>query len=92
MEAFGLLGVLSMWGTLGATPWFAALIASRGRTPLLGLPLAIAMGVGAGALVPALGAKDFLGFWLSLSTAVVGGAAVSMGMVRMLHADEHRPR
>ena len=83
MEALGLIGVLTLWGTLGSLPWFASLIASRGRAPLLGLPLAVAMGIGGGALVPALGAKDFLGFWLSLATAMVAGAAVSLGTLRL---------
>jgi len=78
-EVLGLLGVLALWGTLGLVPWSVALIATRGRAKLLGLPIAFAAGMGAGALVPALGAKDFVGLWISLGTAVVGGAVVCAG-------------
>lgn len=90
MELLGLIGVLALWGGIGLVPWLATVIATRGRAPLLGLPLAIAAGIGGGALVPALGAKDIAGVWISLATAFVAGAAVSFGSVRMLATDAHR--
>lgn len=83
MELPGLIGILSLWGTLGAVAWSAALIARGGRAPVGGLPLAVAIGIGAGAAVPALGAKDFAGLWLSLAAALVGGAAASMAAARL---------
>ena len=82
METLGLLGVLALWGTLGLVPWSVALIATRGRGALVTLPIAFAAGVGGGALVPALGAKDLLGLGISLGTAVVGGAIVSAGALQ----------
>jgi hypothetical protein len=82
METLGLLGILCLWGALGLVPWFATLILSRGRAPLIAFPLAFAAGIGGGALVPALGAKDLLGFWISLSTALVAGTAASYITIR----------
>ncbi len=76
-EALALLGVLALWGAVALLPWWAALAASRGRAPLVALPLALAAGIGAGALVPALGGKDAFGFGISLLAALAAGAAVS---------------
>ena len=90
MEVLGLIGVLALWGAIGLVPWLAVVIATRGRTPLIGLPLAIAAGIGGGALVPALGAKDVLGVWISLAAAFVAGGAVSIGSARMRATDAHR--
>ena len=86
-ELLGLLGVLAIWGALGLTPWCAVLIAGRGRGALVALPLALAAGVGGGALVPALGGKDGLGFGISLLTAMAAGAMPSAFIVRWLTAD-----
>jgi hypothetical protein len=90
MELLGVIGVLALWGTIGHVPWLTTVLATRGRAPLIGLPLAIAAGIGGGALVPALGAKDFLGVWISLAAAFVAGGAVSIGSARMLATDAHR--
>ena len=90
MEVLGLIGVLALWGAIGLVPGLATVVATRGRAPLVGLPLAIAAGIGGGALVPALGAKDFLGVWISLAVAFVAGGAVSIGSVRVLATDAHR--
>lgn len=81
-EMLGLLGVLALWGAFGLLPWCAALIAGRGRGALVALPLAIAAGVAAGALVPALGREDGLGFGISLLAATAAGVVVSTVVVR----------
>jgi hypothetical protein len=81
-ESLGLLGVLVLWGACGLVPWCVALIAARGRGALPALPLAFVAGVGAGALTPALGGKDSLGFGISLLASVAAGAVVSVIVVR----------
>lgn len=81
-ELLGLVGILVLWGACGLVPWCAALIAARGRGALVAMPLAFAAGMGAGALTPALGAKDSLGFGISLLAAMAAGAIVSFMMVR----------
>ncbi|MEX1253309.1 MAG: hypothetical protein WEE64_03100 [Dehalococcoidia bacterium] len=79
-ESLGLLGVLVLWGALGLVPWCVALFAGRGRGALVAMPLAFAAGIAAGALVPALGAKDATGFAVSLGAAMAGGAVVVGGL------------
>ena len=81
-EPLALLGVLAFWGVLGLVPWWVALVVSRGRSALIGLLLAFAAGVGGGALVPALGGKDALGFAISLLTAFAAGAIASTLLMR----------
>ncbi len=81
-ELLALLGILILWGFFGLLPWAVALFAGRGRGALLALPLAFLAGIGAGALVPAIGAKGGLGFGISLLAATIGGAAVSVIVVR----------
>jgi hypothetical protein len=81
-EFLGLLGVLTLWGACGLVSWCAALIAARGRGALLAMPVAFAAGAGAGALTPALGGKDALGFGISLLAAMAAGAVVSVVVVR----------
>ena len=81
-EILGLLGVLALWGAFGLLPWCVALIVGRGRGALVAMPLALAAGIGGGALVPALGAKDGLGFAISLLAATAAGAIVSTVAVR----------
>ena len=80
--SLALLGVLALWGGLGLAPWWVTLVVSRGRSALITLPLAFAAGVGGGALVPALGGKDALGFGISLLTAFAAGAVVSTLLMR----------
>ena len=80
--SLALLGVLALWGGLGLVPWWVALVVSRGRNALITLPLAFAAGVGGGALVPALGGKDALGFGISLLTALAAGAVASTLLMR----------
>ena len=93
MELLGVIGVLALWGAIGLLPWVATVVATRGCAPLIGLPLAIAAGIGGGALVPALGAKDVVGVWISLATAFAAGAAASYGAMRLARrsrtADPH---
>ena len=80
--SLALLGVLALWGGLGLAPWWVTLVVSRGRSALITLPLAFAAGVGGGALVPALGGKDALGFGISLLTAFAAGAVASTLLMR----------
>jgi hypothetical protein len=88
-ESLGLLGVLVLWGALGLVPWCVALFAGRGRGALVALPLSFAAGVAAGALVPALGAKDATGFIVSMATAMAGGAVVSAAVVGRVMREQH---
>jgi hypothetical protein len=82
-EPLGMLGVLTMWGTLGFMPWCGALIATRGRLLLWTGALTFAAGMAGGVLVPALGGKDAFGFWISLLAATTAGATVSIAALRM---------
>ncbi len=69
------------WSVVGLFPWVVSAVAVRGRGSLLALPLALAGACAAGVLVPALGQRDFAGFWLSLLTAAAGGTAGSIAGV-----------
>ena len=72
-----------MWAILGFIPWLALAVLRRGRGVLIALPLAIAGGAGGGVLVPAAGAKDETGLFLSLGTALVGGLALALLGLRL---------
>jgi hypothetical protein len=92
MEALGLAGLLALWGALGLLPWCAALLATRGRLALVALPLAAAGGMAGGALTPALGGTDGLGFGVSLLAATAAGAAATMASLLIqpqMDTDEH---
>ena len=80
-EALGLLGVLALWGACGLLPNAVALIAARGRSPLVALPLAALAGMAGGLLVAAL-AKDGIGFAISLAAALLAGAIVATMIAR----------
>ena len=67
-----------VWAVLGFIPWLAIAVLRRGRGVLIALPLAVAGGAGGGVLVPAAGAKDETGLFLSLGTALVGGLALAL--------------
>lgn len=73
-----LLGLFALWAILGFLPWLVAAVVRRGRGVLLALPLAVAGGAAGGVLVPAVGARDELGFLISLATAFIGGALLSL--------------
>ncbi|MEX0785176.1 MAG: hypothetical protein WD939_00925 [Dehalococcoidia bacterium] len=93
MDALGLLGLLALWGAFGLLPWCSALIAARGQGALLALPLAAIAGMAGGALVPALGAKDGLGFALSLLAATLAGGVTTLSVLRywpQMRTDELR--
>jgi len=75
--------LLVVWTGLGATAWLAVAIVRRGRGVLVGLPLGMAGGIGAGVLVPAAGARDEVGLLLSLGTALLGGFALSLLGIRI---------
>jgi uncharacterized membrane protein YeaQ/YmgE (transglycosylase-associated protein family) len=72
-----------VWAGLGAAAWLAVAIVHRGRGVLAGLPLAMAGGIGAGVLVPALGADNEAALLLSLVTAVLGGLILSLVGIRI---------
>lgn len=72
-----------MWAILGFIPWLAVAVLRRGRGVLIALPLAVAGGAGGGVLVPAAGAKDETGLFLSLGTALVGGLALALLGLRL---------
>lgn len=72
-----------MWAILGFIPWLVLAVLRRGRGVLIALPLAVAGGAGGGVLVPAAGAKDETGLFLSLGTALVGGLALAMLGLRL---------
>jgi hypothetical protein len=72
-----------MWAILGFTPWLVLAVLRRGRGVLIALPLAIAGGAGGGVLVPAVGAKDETGLFLSLGTALLGGLALALLGLRL---------
>ena len=72
-----------MWAILGFLPWLALAVLRRGRGVLIALPLAVAGGAGGGVLVPAAGAKDETGLFLSLGTALVGGLALALLGLRL---------
>ena len=76
-EALGLLGILALWGACGLLPWCVALIATRGRSALVALPLAALAGMAGGLLVTAL-AKDGIGFAVSILVAIAAGTLVSI--------------
>lgn len=73
-----LLGFFALWAILGFLPWLVAAVVRRGRGVLLALPLAVAGGAAGGVLVPAVGARDERGFLISLATAFIGGALLSL--------------
>jgi len=72
-----------VWAILGFLPWLALALLRRGRGVLIALPLAIAGGAGGGVLVPAAGARDETGLFLSLGTALVGGLALALLGLRL---------
>jgi hypothetical protein len=72
-----------MWAILGFLPWLALALRRRGRGVLIALPLAVAGGAGGGVLVPAAGAKDETGLFLSLGTALIGGLALALLGLRL---------
>jgi hypothetical protein len=86
----GLLGVLTLWGAIALVPWYALLIARRGRGVYLALPVAVAAGIAGGALTPALGGKDAFGFGISLLAALATASAVCVAVARRLATDSHR--
>lgn len=75
--------LFTMWAILGFIPWLALAVLRRGRGVLIALPLAVAGGAGGGVLVPAAGAKDETGLFLSLGTALVGGLALALLGLRL---------
>jgi hypothetical protein len=86
----GLVGVLALWGAVALVPWVVALATTRGRALALA-PIALLAGVAGGALIPALGAKDVFGFWLSLGAAAAASiAALTFVADRNRATDWHR--
>lgn len=83
LAPLALIGILALWAVLGFLAWTAVTVIRRGRHPLVVLPFCLAAGIGAGALVPALGRKDGLGLGLSLLTALVGGVLAAVLAARV---------
>ncbi|MDP2950035.1 MAG: hypothetical protein Q8P22_10910 [Chloroflexota bacterium] len=81
-----------VWAVLGLIPWLVAAVIRRGRGALMTLPLAIVGGAGGGVLVPAAGARDEAGLFLSLSTALLGGLALSLLGPKMSRRSGPLPR
>jgi len=80
-----------MWAILGFIPWLALAVLRRGRGVLIALPMAVVGGAGGGVLVPAAGAKDETGLFLSLGTALVGGLALALLGLRLSRIVAHDP-
>lgn len=91
-DTFGLLGVLALWGALGLLGYSATLIATRRPGPPIALPAAVLAAIAGALLVPALGAKDALGFTISLPVALASGAFASTALMiwPQMRTDEHR--
>ena len=84
----------ALWCILGLLPWAVAAVLSRGRGALLALPLALAGAAASGVLVPLLGLRDALGFFISLPAALGGGAltsAAGIALARRLAGSSTRP-
>jgi uncharacterized membrane protein YeaQ/YmgE (transglycosylase-associated protein family) len=71
------------WCFLGLLGWAAVAVLRRGRGAVLALPLALAGACAAGVLVPAFGARDVTGFFVSLLTATAGGIVCSLAGIRL---------
>ena len=71
------------WAILGSIAWLALAVRRRGRGVLIALPLAVVGGAAGGVLVPAAGAKDETGLFLSLGTALLGGLALALVGLRL---------
>jgi hypothetical protein len=85
---------LLCWCVVGLVPWALAAVWVRGRGALLALPLALASACAAGVLVPLLGQRDANGYFLSLGTALIGGAmgsAAGIAFSRRLRAGKPVP-
>jgi hypothetical protein len=79
------------WAILGFIPWLVLAVLRRGRGVLMALPLAVAGGAGGGVLVPAAGARDETGLFLSLGTALLGGLALALLGLRLSRIVAHDP-
>jgi hypothetical protein len=80
----------AVWCFLGLITWAIAAVFARGRGALPALPLALAAACAAGVAVPLLGARDAIGFFVSLATAVLASAIASVAgiaLARRLAAD-----
>jgi hypothetical protein len=73
-----IVAFLLIWCVIGLLPWAAAAILTRGRGAALALPLCLAAACAFGVAVPALGARDATGFFVSLGTAFIGSALASV--------------
>ncbi|HEV8574098.1 MAG TPA: hypothetical protein VGR43_05250 [Dehalococcoidia bacterium] len=71
------------WCFLGLIAWAVSAVIARGRGALPALPLALAAASAAGVAVPLAGLDDARGFFLSLATALLGGAIASAAGIRL---------
>jgi hypothetical protein len=82
------------WTIVALLPWAVAAIWVRGRGALLALPLAVVAAWAAGVFVPLVGWRDAAGFFISLLTALIGGAGgavAGIAFARRLEAARSRP-
>ncbi|HLC28697.1 MAG TPA: hypothetical protein VJL07_04540 [Dehalococcoidia bacterium] len=73
-----ILFFFALWCFVGLIAWAVAAVIARGRGALPALPLALAAACAAGVAVPLFGARDAMGFFVSLVTAAVAGAIASI--------------
>jgi hypothetical protein len=74
---------VAVWCFLGLIAWAVSAIIARGRGALPVLPLALTAASAAGVAIPLVGLDDATGFFLSLATALLAGAIVSVGGIRL---------
>ncbi len=85
------LAFFALWAFLGFLPWSFAAVIRRGRHVLPALPIALAAASLAGVLVPLLGARDELGFLVSIATAFAGGVLGTVGGIALAVRLSHQP-
>jgi len=73
----------AVWCFLGLSAWALAAVIARGRGALPALPLALAAACAAGVAVPLLGARDAIGFFVSLATALLASAIASVAGIAL---------
>jgi len=77
-DVIALIVLCLIWAIFGVIPWLVVAVRRRGGGMLALLPLAIVGGVGAAALVPALGARNVPAVLGSLVAAMAGGLALTL--------------
>jgi hypothetical protein len=81
--ALALAVLMLLWASLASLSWLLAAAWRGGQRVLFSLPFAVAGGVAAGLLVPALTLDDGLGVVISLPTAALGGLVLTIVSLRL---------